>query len=381
MGRRPAGLTSLAGNKSDGTPGGKPLARAARSTKLVRQRAPKQHQRAHCPVPLRYCGLQRTKNSTKRNSVGQLQRAARERADDEARRIPWQRLYDARNQYIDWQEFNLWARAILEVEEGIPDWLAEILNDRCPGFLQAEKELTPKAAKNRPLPLRLEDWIDQHVFDFAKKEGWFSAITYYAIRDPRYQRAEVCWSECVERWKTAKPIRYPSFDEWKAAAAQCDETAHLVARERKARSSSKLVNPDRLTAAVSRYIDWEAFAYWARPALERGSRLPAEVASKLERRCPGFLDANIKAREQDSRGASQNCQRLMLWIGDHFFQEAQTEGWFDAILVHARSHPRAIRTMEYADHCDELWSSELASPYPPFEDWRREADSYVDLDD
>ena len=45
----------------------------------------------------------------------------------------------------------------------------------------------------------------------------------------------------------------------------------------------------------------------------------------------------------------------MLWIADHFFQDAQTEGWFDAILIQVRSHPRAIRTMEYADHCDEVW--------------------------
>ena len=124
-----------------------------------------------------------------RNSAAQLQRIARERADDEARRIPWQRLYDARNQYIDWQEFTLWARSILEVEEGIPDWLAKVLNDRCPGFLQTEKGLTPKTTKNRPLPLRLEDWIDDHVFGFAKREGWFNAITFYAIRATRYQRA------------------------------------------------------------------------------------------------------------------------------------------------------------------------------------------------
>ena len=42
-----------------------------------------------------------------------------------------------------------------------------------------------------------------------------------------------------------------------------------MARERKARSSSKLVQPDRLAEAAARYIDWEALAYWARPALER----------------------------------------------------------------------------------------------------------------
>ncbi|MGA2644422.1 MAG: hypothetical protein ABSF15_06890, partial [Candidatus Sulfotelmatobacter sp.] len=51
-----------------------------------------------------------------RDSTTRLQRAARERADDEARRIPWQRLLDARNKYIDWQEFSLWVRSILEVE-------------------------------------------------------------------------------------------------------------------------------------------------------------------------------------------------------------------------------------------------------------------------
>ena len=79
-------------------------------------------------------------------------------------------------------------------------------------------------------------------------------------------------------------------------AAQCDETAHLTARERKARASAKLVHPDRLTEAVTRYIDCEALAYWARPALERGSEPPAEVARELERRCPGYLDAELKAR-------------------------------------------------------------------------------------
>ena len=80
----------------------------------------------------RYSGLKKSKGKSVRDSSARLQRAARERADDQARGIPWQRLYDVRNQYIDWQEFYLWVRSILEVEEEIPDWLTEILNDRCP---------------------------------------------------------------------------------------------------------------------------------------------------------------------------------------------------------------------------------------------------------
>ena len=316
-----------------------------------------------------------------RDSTTRLQRAARERADDEARRIPWQRLLDARNEYIDWQEFNLWVRSILEGENRIPDWLVKILDDRVPGFLESEKKLTPKMAKDRPLPLRLEDWIDDHVFGFAKQEGWFDAIAFYAIREPRYQRAEVCWSECVERWKKAKPIQFPSFDEWRDAAAHCDDTAHLLPEVRKARTSAKLVAPDRLAEAVSRWIDWEAFAYWSRPALELNSEVTKEVARELGRRCPGFLEANGSVREQGSLGRSQDWQSLMSWIAGHYFQDAKTEGWFDAILVQARSHPRAIRTTEYGDHCDEVWSSAIPEPYPSFEDWRRAADAYVDLDD
>lgn len=318
-----------------------------------------------------------------RNSALQLQRIARQRADDESRRIPWRRLYEARNQYVDWQEFNLWVRSILEVEGRVPDWLAETLNNRCPSFLRTGAELTAKAARNRPFPLRLEDWIDEHIFEFAKREGWFNAITYYAVRDPRYQRAEVCWSECVEKWKRAKPVQYPSFEDWKGIAAERDETSHLLASERKSRSSPKPVSSDRLAEAVGHYMDYEALAYWARAALEGYPDLPTKVVREIERRCPGFLDGIVKGRrEQDaSRRASQRWQGLMLWIADHYFQDAKAGGWFDAILIGARNHPRAIRTMEYADRCDEVWSSQKPEPYPSFEDWRRDADAYVDLDD
>ena len=73
----------------------------------------------------------------------------------------------------------------------------------------------------------------------------------------------------------------------------------------------------------------------AGPALDRGSRLPAEVAAEVERRCPRFLGANINAREQDSSsGASEDWPCLMLWIVDHFFQDAKAQGWFYAILIH-----------------------------------------------
>ena len=80
---------------------------------------------------------------------------------------------------------------------------------------------------------------------------------------------------------------------------------------------------------------------------------------------PGIPEAQASKRGNEIPEVThKHWQRLMLWIAEHCFQDAQTEGWFDAILVQVRSHPRAIRTMEYADHCDELWSSELPEPLP-----------------
>lgn len=92
-----------------------------------------------------------------RRTPARLQKSARIRADEEARRAPWQRLQETRDQYIDWQEFCFWARSILETEKGIPEWLGAVLRTRCPGFLEKDRALASKASPRRPLALHLED--------------------------------------------------------------------------------------------------------------------------------------------------------------------------------------------------------------------------------
>ena len=268
----------------------------------------------------------------------------------------------------------------MESEGGIPDWLARRLEEMCPGFIAAERLSATKHPKDVHLaPIRLGQWIDEHIFGFAQQCGWLPAITFYAVREPRYQKASACWSESVEQWRKAKPHVYPSFEEWCCEAQLCDESVHLLPDIRRDRECFKLVGPERLAEAVSRYIDWEAFAYWARPALEHKEFLVSEVVHELDARCPGFVEFNAKPRAAD-RQLPNAWDRLMLWIGEHFFHDAKAEGWYDAILISARIHPRAIRTMEYSDNCDEVWNASLPVPYPSFEAWRRDADRYVDVE-
>jgi hypothetical protein len=328
--------------------------------------------------------VRRSKQSGKKerrqadNSVYKIERAARDRADDQARRVPWQLLLETRSRYIEMQEFCFWARSVIETEDGIPGWLAKMLDRRCPGFIEDQQRCeSDRSRAYPPLSVRLLFWSQEHMFGRARNEGWFDAVQFYAIRDPRSKRAEVYWSECVKTWRKAKPRKYPSLKQWLSDAAGCDPFTHLTPGARKARASYRLVEPKHLSGTVARYLDWEALAYWARPALEASTPLVHSVARELARRCRGFLEVNAKARKADHLELPQDWHRLMLWITDHFFQDAKTGGWMDAILSSARSHPRAIRTMEYWEQCDEIWASNLPDPYPSFRSWRKQADSYV----
>lgn len=306
------------------------------------------------------------------------QQQARERAAEAARRIPWRVLLEARTQYLEWQEFYHWARSVMESEGSIPQWLARRLDEICPGFLRGERQHVAKNPKETVLaPIRLGQWIEEHIFGFAQQAGWLPAITYYAVRESRYQRASVCWSETVEKWRKAKPAEYPSLEQWVAEAARSDETKRLRPEIRRERAAFGRVDPSRLMEAVSRYIDWEALAYWARAAVEHSRPVLNEVARELDARCPGWLEFDAR-EDRNGRRMPRDWDQLMVWISDHFFQDAKAGRWYDAVVLAARMHPRAIRTTEYADHCEEVWKGSLPEPYPSFESWRRDADLYVD---
>lgn len=128
-----------------------------------------------------------------------IQQQAQGRAAQAARSIPWRVLLEARHQYLEWQEFYYWARSIMESEECIPSWLARKLDEMCPGFLSAEKQYSVNApTETVPAPIRLGQWIDEHIFGFAQQAGWLPAITYYAVRESRYQGHQ---SAGPKRWR------------------------------------------------------------------------------------------------------------------------------------------------------------------------------------
>ena len=128
---------------------------------------------------------QRTVRTSKAETC--VSEMARREADRQARRIPWQRLLEARQQYVEWNAFSLWARAIVEAEGCAPAWLVKVLEERCPGLLGSDRrsEITHQ---DPHLYRRVFDWFESNVLVQAKEEGWLRAVTFYAVRDPAFVR-------------------------------------------------------------------------------------------------------------------------------------------------------------------------------------------------
>ena len=87
--------------------------------------------------------------------------------------VPWDRFHRAYEEYIHWQAFTLWARAVVESERRAPSWLKAILRERCPGFA----EEAARSSKPELLGLQLLPWIYNQVFGFAKQKGWMRSCS------------------------------------------------------------------------------------------------------------------------------------------------------------------------------------------------------------
>jgi hypothetical protein len=160
-----------------------------------------------------------------------VQALARRRATRQLLRVPWDRFSKAQQEYLDWEDFSLWVRAIVESEGRVPAQVSRILQERCPGFLEYEtkyRERHPKRAS--ALPLLLLEWIHDRVFAKAKEEGWLDALIFFSVRDPHSRCTWAYWEHCEDEWKRKRPTRYPSFDEWRLAAENW-KACGLAARE------------------------------------------------------------------------------------------------------------------------------------------------------
>lgn len=293
-----------------------------------------------------------------------LERKVRDIAARQARRelmrVPWGRFHEAYEDYVRWQAFVLWVRAVVECEGRTPSWLEAILRKRCPGFTEESTR------SNKPeLPgLQLLRWIHNQVFGFAKDEGWLEALVFFGFRDTRSQGYWTYWEHCESEWKRRRPKSFPTFAEWSRSALnwklQGDVRCAAVAK------------------AVEKYLDFEEVVYWLRPLLLRSKvQLPRHVAFELSQECPGlreFVNASVSATYRDKSG---NWRRLFKWGKDHVLSHAKKEGWLDCVLRQVSNHPLHTRVVAYTAFRCKSGLPLTAVPYPSLRRWRSDVKAHV----
>jgi hypothetical protein len=267
-------------------------------------------------------------------------------------RAPWRHFSDACTEMVQWRSFALWVRAIIDAERGLPDWLREHIDERCPGFVVNRT----KPVAYDSIWVDLSAWADEHVFDAARCGGWLEALHFYSGRDPRSEQVWNQWTRVESAWRACRPHAYPSFDKWhREALSNCAAAEEGAA------------------AHVKEYIEWEAFAFWTRLIAESAGEMPTGLVSVLDRRCPGFVES-LPGKSDMRAGFSTRLWRdLLAWIEGRHFAPPD----LDAVRAAARTHIRGERIAAYWAYCSSRWKAKPPSPYPEFDEWLREADAFV----
>jgi len=285
------------------------------------------------------------------NSELKVQAIARRRANAQLMRVPWSRFRKAYDKYPRWQALALWIQAVSAAQDSVPSWLIDDLRKRCPGFI--EHEATSHGPK--VTALNLLEWVHNHEFASAKRQGWLDALAFYGVRHLRSECALAYWEHCENQWAKRRPDRFPTFEAWRRQAQNMRPCDKIGYRD--------------LGKAVEKYLDWEALALWLRPLLASDVKLPRRVISELERKCPGALGAqNSGSRRTDIENA-KIWKNLVKWGRVHCQLQAGKEGWPDLLLQQARSHPLRVRVMSYGKHWAREQPRTGARSYPSFREW------------
>ena len=117
--------------------------------------------------------------------------------------------------YVEWEAFAFWARLIAEPTAQIPNRLAPVLEQRCPGFVhQGLARSTEQPELSTRLWRELLAWIEHHHFAKAKAQGRLEALRAAARSHLRGERIATYWEHCSSKWGAVPPKSYPDFEEW-----------------------------------------------------------------------------------------------------------------------------------------------------------------------
>ena len=185
-------------------------------------------------------------------------------------------------------------------------------------------------------------------------------------------------SPAALRWRRQN-LRYPLsawFPRLLMKRTSKTRTAEVALGRRSlkvAEDESRLVARDLLDEAITKFLEWRAFAYWLRLYVETAGSVSDSLAAILQERCPGFLDYAAAYGRRHPGDQEFLWLRFLEWTDEKLFQTPIAEGWRHALGYYAMRDPRMDQLRAHWKRSRRAWKLQPPAVLPSFESWRASA--------
>jgi hypothetical protein len=289
---------------------------------------------------------------------------------DEACRVPWPQLMQFVEESLRWEEFSLWIRVVVNAANGVPPVVEQELERRIPGFLARVREELESADEVGERAWNLVGaWIDNHVLQQPKVEGWLNAVNFFSSRTMTYMKFWEHWERMTREWRTNPPADWPSYERWQSDVAAVTQMRNPDGEPQRIVDAMLSVPAAEWERMLSAYRDIVVFGVWMELLLDLEGPQSAVVARALAAQYPGFA---FSSGDLPSTAA---VRELLAWVIMNVVRPPSEEV-MGALGWHIKRHPEYYAIREYAIECHNQWSSEYPDHPPAFREWRQRADQY-----
>jgi hypothetical protein len=294
-----------------------------------------------------------------------------------AKRVTWQRLAAAADEYTEWQVFGLWLRAVVEVAGGVPVTVTQEMESRTPQLLGRIRGDIEAAVRNGDSPgariwSDVNQWAEINAFRTAKRDGWLEAAEYFSAMSLVSMKAWSYWEHIAKQWSAAKPKQLPSYPQWKSAVASVTRLSNPDSEAQQVLDAIRGVSEGEWNELLRGFSDLIVFCLWMELVLDIDGPTSAVLSKELVARYRGF--ALPRANEN-----SKECVRALNdWALKNTLGIAGQTELLGALSFQVRHQPQYPAMRCYSIHCHDIWSDKDRGSLPSFNDWRDAGSEYCE---
>jgi hypothetical protein len=294
-----------------------------------------------------------------------------------AKRVTWQRLAAAADEYTEWQIFGLWLRAVVEAAGGVPAMVTQEMESRAPQLLGRIRGDIEASAQNRGgrgarIWQDVSQWAEINVFGAAARDGWLDSVQYFSAMSLCSMKAWSYWEYVDMQWRADRPKDLPGYPQWRSAVASVTRLSNPNSEAQQVLDAIRGVSEKQWNELLRSFSDLIVFCLWMELVLDIEGPTSAALSKELVARYPGF------ARPRANENSKECVRALNEWALKNTLGIAGQTELLGALGFQIRHHPQYPAMRSYSIHCHDVWSGRDQGRLLSFDEWREAANEYCE---